>query len=231
MLNGALMAELRAENRGRRPLLAGLPQDFLVGRPLPLNSQRLTVALIKRIATALKLLVVGSKEDLPATIEGKLDLSRHEHQNVQVVVMVGGESEQALLQLVGAEGHFLQIALPGAEESQASDAKRGIIKRAETEGELCEGDEGRDIAVILEHARKENRLLQEKVSNAKDELVKTSERVKSLWKANCSLAREFDEMIFAKDEEIAELKCLLASRPSDVPSEHWQCLSCCVMNS
>lgn len=87
------------------------------------------------------------------------------------------------------------------------------------EGELNEGDEGRDIAVILEQAREENRLFQEEVSNAKDELVKTSKRVKSLWKANCALARGFEEIILAKNEEIAELKRQLASRPSDVPPQ------------
>ena len=40
----------------------------------------------------------------------------------------------------------------------------------------------------------------------RDELMKISERVKNLWRANCALAREFDQMILAKDAEIAELK-------------------------
>ena len=48
--------------------------------------------------------MVASKEELLAMIEGKLDSSEHEHQNVQVVVTVKGESEQAVLQLVRAEG-------------------------------------------------------------------------------------------------------------------------------
>lgn len=60
-------------------------------------TRKLTVVLIKWIVTALDLLVVGSKEELLATIKGKLDSTGHEHQNVQVVAMVEGEPEHALL--------------------------------------------------------------------------------------------------------------------------------------
>ena len=77
-------------------MLTGLLRDFCVGWALPLNSRRLTVAvLIKRLATALELLVVGFKEELLAMIKRKLDSTGHEHQNVQVVVTVEEESEQA----------------------------------------------------------------------------------------------------------------------------------------
>ena len=36
-------------------------------------------------------------------------------------------------------------------------------------------------------------------------------RVEDLWKANCSLAREIVEVVQSKNDEIAELKCQLAS--------------------
>ena len=36
--------------------------------------------------------------------------------------------------------------------------------------------------------------------------MKTSKSVKNLWRANCAITREFDEMILTKDEEIVELE-------------------------
>ena len=163
-------AETGEENVGRGSPLAGLPQDFRVDRPLPLTLRTLTMALIKWIARALELLVYGSKEEMFVMIKEKLDSSGHEHQNVRVGVAVEGEREQVVLQLVEAEEGPFQVSLPRAEEPQASDAKRGSIDRAETEGETSEGDEGCGIAASLEQARGENHLLQEEVGNVEDEL-------------------------------------------------------------
>ncbi len=43
-------------------------------------------------------------------------------------------------------------------------------------------------------------------------------RMKDLWKANCSLAREFEEVVQCKDDEIAELKRQLANTSIVVPT-------------
>ena len=75
-----------------------------------------------------------------------MDSDGHEHQNVQVIVAVEGDPEQAVLQLVGAEGALFRAVLPGAEEHRGSDA----------EGETSEGDEAHDLAASLEQAREEN---------------------------------------------------------------------------
>ena len=149
-------------------------------------------------------------------IEGKLELDGHEPRNVQVVVSMEGKSGR-VLQLVGAEGPFLQVTLPRTMEPQESSIEEEGSEGVETGRDGSE-DEGTDSTNALEHAREENRLLQEEVQKVRGELTGVQERMKSLWEANCFLAREFDEIVFAKDEEIAELKCQLASRPGDAPT-------------
>ena len=71
---------------------------------------------------------------------------------------------------------------------------------------------GDDPTPTLEQVQEDNRLLTEEVSSMRTKLQNVNIRVENLWKANCSLATEFEEVIESKDDEIADLKHRLASR-------------------
>ena len=58
-----------------------------IGRVVPLNLRRLTVAHLKRIAEVLELPVTGVTDQLCQLIDGKLESARHkEAANVQVIL-------------------------------------------------------------------------------------------------------------------------------------------------
>ena len=61
--------------RGRHELGAGLGS----GRPLPLNSKRLTGVLLKQLARGLDIPATSSGDELHTLIEGELGIRRHGH--------------------------------------------------------------------------------------------------------------------------------------------------------
>ena len=77
------------------------------GRPLPLNSKRLTGALLKRLARGLEIPSTASGDELRTLIEGRLgDLGR-DPRNTQVVLQDAQTGVNISLQDV--EGVFLTV--------------------------------------------------------------------------------------------------------------------------
>ena len=60
-----------------------------VGRPLPLNSRRLTANIVNQIAKALELPHSASLDDMKQMVEGMLTERGEEPRNVQVALMEG----------------------------------------------------------------------------------------------------------------------------------------------
>ena len=91
---------------------------FPDGRILPLNARGVTQPFLRAIAQALGLPERGSKDQLLASIEGKLG-ETHEVPNVQVVIQ---EGDVTVLSLVDNEGAFLKTEIAAAAETTTSPA-------------------------------------------------------------------------------------------------------------
>ncbi|XP_064384634.1 uncharacterized protein LOC135333581 [Halichondria panicea] len=127
--------------------------------------------------------------------------------------------EEIVLQLLDAEGAFLRIGLQRAEDRLGED-RLGEDRLGDTDEGETDREEGHEEGAdpTLEQMQDENRLLTEEVSSMRIKLQSVNVRMKDLWKANCSLAREFEEVVQCKDDEIAELKRQLASTSIVVPT-------------
>ena len=190
-------------------VIVDLPTESLLTRPVPLSSKRLTAPVLKAIVTMLGLPATGSKEETLQMIEGKLGDEGHEAPNVQVAIVATEDPQILNLSLLAAEGTFLECALRRVEDT-GPDGPHMEGPRDAEDREVPEG--GDDHAPTLEEVQGQNRLLKEEVSAMNTKLESVNSRVKELWKANCSLAREFEEIVQAKDDEIAELKRQLAAK-------------------
>ena len=99
--------------------------------------------------------------------------------------------------MLAAEGAFLKIGLRIAKDTEPHGPA------TEDPGE--DGHEaGDDPTPTLEQVQ-DNRLLTEEMSSMRTKLHNVNTRVENLWKAICSLAREFEEVIESKDDEIVDL--------------------------
>ena len=128
-----------------------------VTKPLPLNSKRLKVLHVKRIAASMTLPTTGSADEIRQMIEGRLaDMGRNPR-HVQVLVP---EDESAPLQLQDADGVFLDVA-PGEDEHS-----RGASPEGSERGE----DEVAQLRSALHEAQSLNKALQEEVSSLKSQL-------------------------------------------------------------
>ena len=78
------------------------------GRPLPLNSKRLTAAHVQQLARTLGLPTTASPDDIRRMIDGKLAEIGREPPNVQVVVQREVKGDRAYLYLQDASGVFLE---------------------------------------------------------------------------------------------------------------------------
>lgn len=168
------------------------------GRPLPLNSKRLTAAHVQQLARTLELPTTASSDDIRQMIDGKLTEMGHEPPNVQVVVQREVEGGRAYLYLQDASGVFLES------EPDPEPSAHGTEKEAETGEE--EADEVETLKQALDEATEKNAALASEVSSLREGLQKQKDRVKELWKLNCEQLAEYDSIIAAKDVEISSLR-------------------------
>ena len=109
-----------------------LPDDFSMTRPVPLNSRKMTTTLVKAVATALELPGTGSKEETLQMIEGKLGDEGFDSPNVQVSIVISEEDRSELsMQLVAAQGVFLQVGLRKAEDTGSEESGDGSSEGTE----------------------------------------------------------------------------------------------------
>ena len=186
-------------------IVTTLPPDFSLDCPVPLNAKKLTAIVIRAIATALELPESRMREETLMMIEGKLTEQNHEPQNVQVTTVRSAEVEDPtilFLQLINREGAFLQVDVQKAREASTSDLEQSSASEELYSEQLSEGE----VIVRLDKAEEENKILREELSELSSQIVKVTQRMKDLWRVNCSLAREFEEVMGSKDEEIARLR-------------------------
>ena len=193
------------------------------GRPLPLNSKRLTSVYVQTIARAMDLPTKGSVAETRQMIEGRLSDVGREPTNVQVMISDDHDGAE-FVSLVDASGTFLgpePVLCPrdevsgggGVETHGGSDGEESVH-----EGRVAELEEA------LASCRKSNEELEDKVSELSGELKRVRGRVDEMWRMNCAQVVAFDETITEKDSEIelltsriAELEASLTRASEVVP--------------
>ena len=107
------------------------------GKLYPLNSSRFATDVIKKIAVQLEVPGTASRADTQPMVEAKIEEQGHEPRNVQVRISEREDSMQ-LIELMDAEGAFLQVEVPT--EEPEGDPERGSRPGAETGDETEEGE-------------------------------------------------------------------------------------------
>ena len=95
-------------------LSVDLALDFHVEWPVPLNSWKLTIPVVKAMAQALGLPSTGTKKEIMLITEGKLAGDGREPQNVKVGIVAGEGLDTFDLELIGKDGSFLSVQLQRA---------------------------------------------------------------------------------------------------------------------
>ncbi len=190
----SLITEIVEETTGDEGLL---PSARPRGRLYSLNSSRLPTDVIKRIAVELRLPGTASRADTYPMLEGKLEELGHEPRNVQVRL------DEDSIELMDAEGVFLQIEVPAEEDPAEEDGREG----------------GGDLRAQLDEACSLNECLQREVSELKIRLAKANTRVKELWGQQCALLAEFDEQLAEAEAKIEHLRAASTGSPPSITGE------------
>ena len=209
--------EVEEAARERHGLGAGLGS----GRPLPLNSKRLTGVLLKQLARGLDIPATSSGDELRTLIEGKLGDMGHDPRNTQAVLH---EAETGVnISLQDADGVFLTVKPIVVDLGKPDDPPEETVGEGGTESD-DEGVEG--LKAALREAQEQQAAKEIEIARLQEQLEKEKEKYRKLWSLNCAQLTEFDNAILDKDEEIGQLKAKLhraeegtrASSPS-TPSE------------
>ena len=181
-----------------------LSLDFSLKRPVLLNSQKLTISVLKAIAQALNLPSTGTKEETVLMIEGKLSEDGQKPQNVQVGI-VAREGEQGILdmELIGEDGPFLSMGLQRAASRDAlDDAIESGLSAPEGEG----SQDGDSPSTELQQVREENDIFKQRIYDLETQLCQVTKR------------REFEEAISDKDAEVEHLRQQLVALQGETMS-------------
>ena len=133
-------------------------------------------------------------------VEAKIEEQGHEPRNVQVRISEREDSTQ-LIELMDAEGAFLQVEVP-AEEPEG-DPERGSRPGAET-GE--ETEEGKALRTQLEEARAQNENLESQVCQLRAQLDRAKARISELWRQQCAQVSDFDRQLGELEAEVESLR-------------------------
>ena len=161
--------------RGVTKTITGPPEKVY-----PLNSSRLATDIVKRIAVQLELSGTASRADTQLMVEDRIQKLGQEPRNVQVRITEGEDSAQ-LIELMDAEGAFLQVEIPAEnpEEGTGEDSRSG----AEMEDE---DEESEALWTQLEEALAWNEDLERQVCLLRTQLDKAQARVSELWSQQCA---------------------------------------------
>ena len=186
---------------------------------VPLNSRRLTAGQLRRLAMALEVPSSGNPADTRLIIEGKLAEMGRQPRNVQVVLE--GGSPTAGLSLRDETGIFVTVD-PEVLSEAVHDREPTERDNEETRQSLSEEEDNEEsvesLKVALEEANQQKEALQEEVQTLRQELAASKARITELWKLSCSQVQEYDQIIAAKDDEIAELRALDTGAVRDPPT-------------
>lgn len=209
------------------------------GQTYPLNSKRVKVGHLQRIAGSLGLPATGTAAVTRQLIEGKLIELDREPRNAQVVVE--DTSENSSIFLIDESGiicahkprehvtHVSQPADVGREEP--STEVRSALR--DTDDELVElkrtlEAKTQELQATLASLHTAERALEDEsrrcqqqnteLSEVRAALDKEKRKVKRIWREKCELQLSHEDVVDEKDVEIARLKArLLANTP---PTNH-----------
>ena len=111
------------------------------------------------------------------------------------------------LELIAEDGPFLSVQL---QRAVAGDELVGTLEPVPGVSEGEGSHEGDSLSAELRQVKEENESLKRHLTEMQTNLEVT-ERMRSLWRANCSLQRESEGAMSDKDAEIEHLKQQLAS--------------------
>ena len=212
-----------AEERPRDA--GGLP----LGKRIPLNSRKLTAPHLRQIAKAMDLPTERPADELRQQIEGSLASQEDREISTVQVIMKNQPLIETQLWLVDSQGVVLQTEpvqktggegtveyLQGqlAEELDAAKQEIGKLKQAR----VADQQMITELRGALESSKTPE--LAAEVSQLQKALQAEKQRAKEWWRWNCEHIAEQDMLISTKDDEIAELKHQLATRPI-TPSHPW----------
>ena len=187
------------------------------GRPLPLNSKRLTGVYVQTIARAMDLPTKESVTETRQMIEGKLGDVGREPTNVQV--FIGEDDDGAeFVSLVDVSGVFLgpELLYPRGEVSGGVGAETHGDSGDSEDDEETHQSRVSQLEEALASCRQCNEDLEAKVISLSGELTRVRGRVDEMWKINCAQVVAFDETITAKDAEIELLTARIAELEASI---------------
>ena len=227
-----VVREVMAQPLGASLTVAAEPR----GKVLPLNSKRLKVAQLQRLARALSLPTSTSGNELQQMIDGKLEELKKKPRNVTVVIT---EAERGVerLALWDDNGSFLNVvpetpegegdkdrtdSEPTTEELQSALDRvleeNALLKTQLTQQQAALEEERERVGAL----EKENERLEEitspgRVSELEEELKREKDKMKSVWRMQCEQLAQYDSEVSEKETEITELKAKLAKhgKPDD----------------
>ena len=121
-----------------------------------------------------------------------------------------GEDSAQQIELMDAEGAFLQVEVPAEnpEEGTGEDSRPGAETRGETE-------EGEALRTQLEEAYAQYEDLERQVRQLRTQLDRAQARVSELWSQQCAQVFDFDRQLSEAEAEIERLRAEgSGSRPS-----------------
>ena len=178
------------------------------GRPLPLNSKKLTGALLKQLARGLDIPTGASGDELRQLIDGKLGDMGHDPRNTQALLQEAENGVSVSLQDV--DGVFLTVEPLNVELPGPRDTPEDPVEGTEEVNTLREA---------LHEAEERQAIMELEVAKLKEQLENEKERYRKLWSLNCTQLAEFDGALSAKDEEVEQLKARLARSEQLTPSK------------
>ena len=177
-----------------------------IGRTVPLNSRRLTAALLKQLASGLGVPTTGTAEDIRALVSGKLEESGKDPMNVQIFLREGESGVE--MNLRDAGGMFLHIKPP-------------VVKEVEREIAELSGQESETKEPSVDVLKEEIASLKEQLKSCNEELDVQKTRIREMWKESCQQLTEMDEIVAEKDGRIWSLEeqlsvCTTGYRPLSI---------------
>ncbi len=167
---------------------------------LPLNSKRLKVGHLRRLAAAMGVPTTASADELRQLIDGTLTEKGRESSNVQVVLENADATAEFTLEDEG--GQFLTVTTMEEETGRESP---DLSEQEE------EGQEVDTLRKEVEALAEENQSLKAEVSSLGQKLLDEKARFRDMWRSNCQCLADCDDVISVKDSEIEELKRQLRS--------------------
>ena len=192
------------------------------GRPMPLNSRRVTGPILRSVAATLGLPTRASAEELRQMIDGRLEELGREPRDVLVVVERGNveTDEPGHVWLHDGEGPFLDGGLLPAEAPEGPSVSVGVAHA----GAIVHGDRTPDreatllaerdrLAADVERYRAEIESSRAELEKTRTEVTSVKKRLKEVWRMNCDQSISYDKELAAKDAVIAGLQGRLAATP------------------